>query len=281
MAECISPDVFQGKTLPEIEALQVWEGNKQRKLSELFKADEVKAESQTERVAVQVIGDVNKVRRIGLGMKSGEIIINGDVGMHLGEEMKGGKITVHGNVGAWAASMMKGGNIEVYGNASDYLAAPYRGCTEGMHGGMVVVHGNVGTEAGAHMKKGTIKIYGGAGQFLGLHMVDGTIYAMGDCERRAGACMVGGKIVVGGHLESVLPSFTIDSIRPRAKIDENEVAEGPFYVFLGDITENGNGKLYVLQGPESAPELLREISVRKRFDQHIFKRKPSGVAVAG
>jgi formylmethanofuran dehydrogenase subunit C len=245
LAQFISPDTFQGKTLPEIEALQVWEGNKQKKLSELFKLDEVNEENQTESVAIQVFGDVSKVRRIGSGMKSGEITINGDAGMHLGEEMKGGKITVHGNAGGWVGSMMKGGSIEVRGNAGDYLGAPYRGCPKGMQGGMVVIHGNVGNEAGAHMKKGTIKIYGGAGQFLGFRMVDGTIYAKGDCEGRAGACMVGGKIVIGGHLESILPSFTIDSIRPRVKIEESEVAEGPLYVFLGDLTENGNGKLYV------------------------------------
>lgn len=57
--------------------------------------------------------------------------------------------------------------------------------------------------------------------------------------------MTDGKIIVGGHLESVLPSFTIDAIRPKVKIEENEMAEGPLYVFLGDRVENGNGKLYV------------------------------------
>lgn len=248
LAECLNPDVFQGKTLPEIEALQVWEGNKKKKLGELFKIDGSKAENQTKSVAIQIFGDVGKVRRIGLEMKSGEITIYGNAGMHLGEEMKSGKITVHGDAGGWAGSMMKGGSIEVHGNADDYLAAPYRGCAEGMHGGMIIVHGNVGTEAGAHMKKGIIKIFGNAGQFLGFRMVEGTVYARGDCEGRAGACMVGGKIVIGGHLESVLPSFTIDSIKPRVKIDESEFADGPLYVFLGDLTENGNGKLYVSKG---------------------------------
>ena len=57
--------------------------------------------------------------------------------------------------------------------------------------------------------------------------------------------MTDGKIVVGGRLDSVLPSFTIDGIRPKVKIEEGEVAEGPLYVFLGDLAENGKGKLYV------------------------------------
>lgn len=245
LAECINPDVFQGMTLFEIETLEVWEGNKRRKLGELFKVEEVKTDNQTDSMAIQVLGDISKVRRIGLGMKSGEIVVNGDVGMHLGEEMKNGKITVHGNAGGWAGSMMKGGSIVVHGDVGDYLGAPYRGCTQGIRGGTIVVHGNAGTEAGAYMKKGTIKVHGNAGQFLGLRMAEGTIYAKGNCEARAGACMVGGKIVIDGHLESVLPSFTIDTIRPKVKIDETETAQGPFYVFLGDLTENGNGKLYV------------------------------------
>jgi formylmethanofuran dehydrogenase subunit C len=57
--------------------------------------------------------------------------------------------------------------------------------------------------------------------------------------------MTGGKIIIGGFLESVLPSFTIDSIKGKAKIGENEVAEGSFYLFIGDLVEHGDGKLYV------------------------------------
>ena len=228
-----------------MEALQVWEGNKQKKLGELFKIDEVKTGNDADIPALSISGDMSKVRRIGSGMKNGTITINGDAGMHLGEEMKGGNIIVQGNTGAWTGSMMKGGSIEIHGSAGDYVGAPYRGSTEGMHGGRIVIHGSAGNETGANMKKGIIKIYGNAGQFTGFRMHDGTIYVQGDCEGRTGACMVDGKIILGGRLESVLPSFTIDSIRPKVKIEENEVAEGPLYVFLGDLVENGNGKLYV------------------------------------
>ncbi|MGQ9507476.1 MAG: formylmethanofuran dehydrogenase subunit C, partial [Candidatus Bathycorpusculaceae bacterium] len=162
IAECIIPDLLQDKTTKEIEELKIWEGNKQKTLGELFKIEETRTENPQENEIITVNGNINNVRRIGASMKSGEIIIYGDVGMHLGEEMKGGKITVHGNVGGWAGSMMKGGTIEIHGNASDYLGAPYRGSSEGMHGGKIVVYGNVGNEAGAHMRKGVIKIYGRA-----------------------------------------------------------------------------------------------------------------------
>lgn len=139
---------------------------------------------------------------------------------------------------------MKGGAIEICGSAGDYVGAPYRGSGEGMKGGRIIVHGNVGHEAGAFMKKGIIKIYGSAGQFIGFRMRDGTIYVENDCGLRAGACMVGGKIVVGGMLASVLPTFSIDSIKPRVKIEE-EALEEAMYLFLGDVAESGNGKLYV------------------------------------
>jgi formylmethanofuran dehydrogenase subunit C len=178
-------------------------------------------------------------------MKIGEILIQGNVGMHLGAEMRGGKITVYGNAGGWAGSMMKDGMIEIHGNAGDYLASPYRGSTKGMHKGRILVHGNVGNEAGAYMKDGMIKILGSASQFLGLRMRGGTVYVKSECEGRAGACMAGGRIIIEGAVESILPSFTIDGIKKKAKVEEGEDAEGPFYVFLGDLAENGNGKLYV------------------------------------
>lgn len=245
IAECISPDVFQDNNREKIEKLKVWEGNKQRNLGELFKIEEVKTESPLDSTVITVCGDLSKVRRVGASMRSGEIIINGDVGMHLGEEMRGGRITVHGNVGGWAGATMKGGTIEIHGNAGDYLGAPYRGSSEGIRGGKIIVHENAGVEAGAHMRKGTIKIYGSTGQFVGFRMRGGTICVNKDCEGRAGACMTDGKIIIGGHLESLLPTFTIDNVKAKVKIEDEETVEGPFYVFLGDLAENGNGKLYV------------------------------------
>ncbi len=253
IAECINPDTFQEKTREEIEELKVWEGNKQKKLGELFKIEEIKTEIQSEKTVITIHGDVSEIRRIGAFMTDGEIVVNGNVGMHLGEEMKGGKITVHGNVGGWAGSMMKGGTVEIRGNASDYLGAPYRGSNEGMRGGKITVYGNVGNEAGAYMRKGIIKIYGNAGQFVGFRMRNGTIYVQKDCEGRAGACMTEGTIVIGGFLESVLPTFTIDGVKKKAKIEEGEVVEAPFYLFLGDLAENGKGKLYVAK--EKNPHL--------------------------
>jgi len=241
-AECISPDVFQGKDTAEIAKLPVYEGNRLKKLKDLFKIEEDGAVTPS----ITINGDVAEVRRIGQGMKTGEIVINGNAGMHLGEKMLGGKITANGDSGQWTGSAMKKGLIEIHGNANDYLASPYRGTSEGMKGGKIVVDGDVGSDSGAYMKGGLIKIKGSClGQFLGFHMSDGTIHVEKDATTRVGANMTGGKIVISGKIEEMMPTFTVDAVKPKVKIDETESAAGPFYVFLGDIAEKGTGKLFV------------------------------------
>jgi formylmethanofuran dehydrogenase subunit C len=95
------------------------------------------------------------------------------------------------------------------------------------------------------MRHGLIKVYGNVGQFAGMHMKDGTIFVGGNSEGRDGAEMTGGKVVVRGQVASVLPTFTIDSVKAKVKINGDQVT-GPFYLFTGD-TEDGEGKLYVSQ----------------------------------
>jgi formylmethanofuran dehydrogenase subunit C len=249
-AECINPDTFEGKDIAEIANLLVFEGNKQKKLSALFKIEEKNAKTPS----ITINGDLSEVRRIGMGMKNGEILINGNVGMHLGEKMVGGRITVNGNAAQWAGGSMKKGLIEIHGNAGDYLASPYRGSTEGMKGGKIVVDGDVGSDSGAYLHSGLIKIKGNnIGQFLGFHMSGGVIHVEKNASTRLGANMTGGKIIVSGYVEEVMPTFTIDNVKPKVKVEDTESAPGPFYVFLGDIAERGAGKLFVSK--ENNPQL--------------------------
>jgi len=223
--------------------LRLWEGNRQRNLSELFYI-EGEGSATPEKLTIQVLGDVHKVRRIGAGMSTGEIVIHRDAGIHLGEEMRGGRITVGGNADSWTGAMMKDGVIEVKGNVGDYVGAAYRGSVKGMRGGTIVIHGNAGNELGCFMRKGLIKVHGSVGQFVGTHMKNGTIFVRGNSDGRVGAEMTGGKIVVCGNVPSVLPTFSIDSVKPKVKINGEE-ATGPFYLFFGDLTEEGEGKIYI------------------------------------
>jgi formylmethanofuran dehydrogenase subunit C len=240
-AACISPDSFQDKKVAEIAKMPITEGNRNIMLGDLFEITEDPATSPS----ITINGDVSRVKRIGQGMKTGEIVINGSSGMHTGEKMAGGKITVNGSVGGWSGNDMKAGLIEVHGDGGDYLASPYRGTSTGMKGGMIVIDGNVGTDVGCYLHGGIIKIKGNAGRFLGYHMTDGTILVEKDSEVRAGACMTGGKIVLVGKVEEVMPTFTVDSVKPKVKVDDTTSVAGPFYVFLGDLGEHGTGKIFV------------------------------------
>jgi len=244
VAECINPGIFQGKASEEIGKLKIWEGNKEKRLRDLFMIREQR-ENRQNSAKIVMDGNISKVKRLGAYMKNGTIEIQGDVGMHLGEEMEGGEIDVNGNVGGWAGSMMKGGTIRIKGNADGHLGGPYRGSNKGMQGGKIEVHGNVGNEAGSYMRKGMIKIYGDAGQFTGVRISNGTIYVQGNCDERVGGSMTGGKIIIDGHVRAILPTFTIESVRSKVKIEDDEVGKGPYYLFTGDLSENGRGKLYV------------------------------------
>jgi formylmethanofuran dehydrogenase subunit C len=240
-AACISVDVLAGKTVKEIAAMSITEGKETITMGDAF---DIKEDKKVETPAITLNGDFSRVKRIGQGMKTGEIVINGDAGMHTGEKLSGGKIIVNGNVGGWSGSEMKKGLLEVHGDAGDYLASPYRGTSTGMKGGLITVDGNVGTDVATWMQGGTIKIKGSAGRFLGYHMSDGTIYVEKGCDIRAGACMTGGKIIINGTMELMMPTFTIDSVKPKVKVDAEQTAQGPFYVFLGDMAEHGTGKIF-------------------------------------
>ncbi|MDR2203464.1 MAG: formylmethanofuran dehydrogenase subunit C [Nitrososphaerota archaeon] len=243
-AECINADTFTGKTIEEIKKLTITEGKETITLNDAFNITEDKT---TKTPNITLTGDFSKVKRIGQGMKTGEIIINGNAGMHTGEKLSGGKIIINGNAGGWTGCEMKKGTIEIHGNSGDYTASTYRGTSTGMKGGSIIIDGNVGTNVGCYLQGGIIKIKGSAGRYLGYHMSDGAIYVEKNCASRAGAFMTGGKIIINGTIELMMPTFTIDSIKPKVKIDATQNAHGPFYVFLGDIAEHGTGKIFALK----------------------------------
>ncbi|MEM1538354.1 MAG: formylmethanofuran dehydrogenase subunit C [Candidatus Nezhaarchaeales archaeon] len=246
-AKCISPDVFAGKSLSDIRALPVYEGNTKRALIDLFNIEGNPGATSAE-TAIVIRGDAWKVRRIGEGMSNGKIIVEGRVGAYLGLKMKGGTITVKGDAESWLGAKMKGGTIEVFGNAGDCVGGAFRGegPGRGMSGGTIIIHGNVGAEAGRGMGGGTIVVDGNAAFLPGVDMVGGAVGIKGDCQGKAGARMRGGRVVIGGFLPSVLPSFYVDEVRESIKVGPEKMA-GPFYVFVGDVLADVKcrGRLFV------------------------------------
>jgi len=243
-ADAITPDGLAEKTLAEVRDLPVWEGNRRLSLSELFEVGIEGSEGQEPQVELD--GDFSKVRYIGKGMKGGSINVNGPVGNHLGERMDGGRIVVKGDVGSWLGGAMKNGSIEVFGNVGDCVGLPYRGSRRAMRGGMIVVHGNAGDEVGTSMREGLIQVDGDVGQFAGAGTSGGSILVRGNSAGRLGPGMKAGRIVLLGHVDSILPSFTVDEARPQVRVGEERL-KGPFLVFQGDLNERGSGRLFVMK----------------------------------
>ncbi|MBS7644932.1 formylmethanofuran dehydrogenase subunit C [Candidatus Bathyarchaeota archaeon] len=237
----VAPDNLDGKPLDEIRGLMLWEGNRRIPLGEVFDMEKVDGGGLT------ILGDLSKARRLGYMMRSGEIKVRGNAGLYVGEAMRGGMITVEGDAGAWLGSRMAGGEIVVEGDAGDFVGSSYRGSREGMRKGIIKVKGDAGDEVGCWMRGGLIWIEGNVGCFPGIHMIDGTIFIGGDCQGRAGAEMLGGRIIIQGRVSTVLPSFRTSDLKGKVKVDDTPI-QGPFYVFEGDLNEDGSGRLYVNKG---------------------------------
>lgn len=237
------PEKLTNHAPNKIANIPLHEGNRIIKVKDLFT---IKTEDAGKGDEVHFIGNFRQSRRIGLQMTQGVITVHGDGGLYLGEELNGGSIYVHGNTGSWTGTRMKDGLIEVEGNSEHYLGSSYRGSREGMKGGKILIHGSVGDETGCWLNGGIIHIKGSASYFTGIHMNGGTILVEQGCGDRAGAEMVAGTIIILGELEAVLPSFQISDIRSSAKIGADRI-EGPFYMFEGDINENGQGRIYALK----------------------------------
>lgn len=218
--------------------LPIWLGKEQRPLGDLFDIDgEVSNESKDQ---IIVFRNANRLmKRIGLKMTSGTIIVDGIAGDHVGSQMSGGKIVVEHDAGQYAGMEMSGGELEIKGNASNYLGAAYWGNWEGMTGGYILVHGSVGHEAASWMKNGFIEIKGSAGNFLGCHMTSAKalILVRGSAGRRSGGEMTRGTIVCCGTAE-ILPSFKHIGQAPSFSSESyNLEIAGPFEQYHGDYAE--------------------------------------------
>ncbi len=199
-AETITPDGFLGKSAAEIAALPVALGNQMACLGDFFAIDGDGAPDIT------LEGDLAGVKAIGKGMTQGQIVIHGNVGMHLGAGMRGGSILVDANAGDWAGAEMRGGQIHIQGNAGHGLGGAYRGSPKGMNRGLIVVDGHAGNEAGSAMRRGLIVIGGDCGDFTGAFMIAGTILVGGRLGERTGAGLKRGTIVAY-EPPRLLPSF--------------------------------------------------------------------------
>ncbi|MGC9444238.1 MAG: formylmethanofuran dehydrogenase subunit C [Candidatus Methanospirareceae archaeon] len=236
--DALTPDQLFGKNEAEIKAVKVWWGNREENTGDLFEVSVAGDATSADGVKIVFEGNLTRVKRIGAGMKAGEIEARGDVDMHAGAMMEGGKLVVKGNAHCWAGREMRGGEIVIEGNAHDNLCAMYRGEMTGMTGGKVTVFGNAGELTGQYMAGGEILIKGNADRLAGLNMKGGKLTIEGNAQW-PGADMTGGEIMVKGATE-MMPTFKF--------LETTAVDSTEYKKYLGDFAmgeRKAKGTLYV------------------------------------
>lgn len=150
---------------------------------------------------------------LGTGLKTGTLIIKGDVADQTGLYLCGGKIIVEGNAENATGSGMTLGEIELRGNAKYFTGRGLRGgritvlkSVKGFTGshmvaGDIIIHGDTEECTGEFMSGGSILVKGSTTKyFLGEFMAGGVITVELDAGNLTGSCMEEGLIIVGGNV---------------------------------------------------------------------------------
>jgi len=252
--EGITPDTLRGKSVAEIEQLEMFEGNVKSRVADFFTVSGTADDEIHEWE-----GDLSGVHWLGTRMQSGKILILGNGGRHIGSEMRGGEIHVQGSAGDWVGGELHGGLIHVRGKAGHLVGAAYRGSAKGMTKGTILIGGDAGNEIGHSMRRGLIAIGGGIGDLAGINMLAGSILLFGDSGIRHGAGMKRGTIAfLGSQAPPILPTFRrACRYRPEAmavmlrhlrRLDfacDEALFAATFDLFNGDFLTGGRGEILI------------------------------------
>lgn len=256
-AEVISSDALKGLSESEAAALPVYHGNRKVTLGEFFDVSGKVGDSDG---LVEVEGDLSRIKLIGHSMSGGRLVINGDVGAHLGASMSGGDIVVEGNAGDWVGREMSGGRIVISGNAGHMVGSAVRGSSAGVQGGEIIIHGNALNEVGNGMRRGLIAVGGDTQDFTGVNMLAGTVIVLGKLGMRPGAGMKRGSIIAMERTE-LLPTFTYNAtlqpdiirfylfhLRKLGMSINDECISGDYERWSGDSLELNKGEILMYAG---------------------------------
>jgi formylmethanofuran dehydrogenase subunit C len=174
----------------------------------------------------------------------------------VGCAMTSGEIHVEGNVGIQAGRLMRGGALEIAGNAGERLGGPLAGEMAGMRGGVVVVRGDAGARAGDRLRRGTIIVEGKAGSHAGSRMIAGTLIVRGRAGPLPGYLMARGTIVIAEGCDSLSPTFAdcgahrlvatallADFVKPYSA-GTAALLRRPWRRLLGDMAVIGKGEIF-------------------------------------
>jgi len=197
----LTPERLADMSLDAIQRLPLAYGKRKMPLAEWF---DVRGAVET-RIVIE--GGCPRLDRIGAGMQSGTIRIEGAAGAYLGIGMRGGLIELQGSADAYAGSGMTGGLVRIAADAGDFVGAALPGEHRGMRGGVVIVSGRLGDRAGDHMRRGLILAEGACGDYCGARMQGGTIAILGACGTHPGFAMHRGTVLFAGSAPSPGPTF--------------------------------------------------------------------------
>lgn len=247
------PDQLKDRRPQDIGALKLWSGRRQVPVGELF------AISGDDPSRLVIRNASAALERIGAGMSSGCIEVEGNAGAYLGREMRGGKIHVRGHCGDFCASRMRAGFIQVDGDVEDFLGAAVTGERQGMSGGMVLVKGNAGDRAGDRLRRGTILIEGSAGDYCCSRMIAGTVAVLGDIGKSIGFAMRRGTLLLANE-PATYPATFVDAgahnlgfltlwVRELRSLDSPFAHLDPtrqrVHRHVGDVACGGHGEVLV------------------------------------
>jgi formylmethanofuran dehydrogenase subunit C len=205
---------------------------------------------------LRIEGGSERFDRVGYGMTSGQIRIEGDVGIQAGRLMNGGTLWIDGKAGPWAASGMTGGSVEVAGSVGDRVGGPLAGETVGMRGGVVVVRGDAGERAGDRLRRGLIVIEGKAATYAGSRMIAGTLIVRGRAGPLPGYLMNRGTLVLCDGCDVLSPTFADSGVhalvvhsllaafvRPYSR-ETAALLQRPWRRLIGDMAVTGKGEIF-------------------------------------
>ncbi|MDO5825047.1 MAG: formylmethanofuran dehydrogenase subunit C [Methanosphaera sp. rholeuAM130] len=240
----VLPELLYDKSIDEIEDTLLYQGNRQKKLSEFFKIDIRGSCEDASDCKLVINGKLDRIKYIANKMSCGMIIANGDVDLHAGSMMSGGHLIVNGNAESYLGREMTGGLIEVKGSVREFCGSSYVGEWRGMNGGSIIIEADAGKQLADCMLKGHIHVKGNCDILPGVHMAGGFIQIDGDVESWPGGQMKKGTIVVNGHIKDMLQGFKLKEIVHTPLIN-GRYFFGRYKLYIGDIGANGKGQLWV------------------------------------
>lgn len=163
---------------------------------------------------------------LAVGLKHGEVDIEGNAGDYLAALNAGATIHVSGNGGKYVADNMNSGTVIIDGNA-EYGAAQY------CYGGTVVIRGNAGDFTGTMNKGAVIIITGDAGNEVGTYMLKGDLIVVGNAGENFANYLIRGSVYLGGEYRSMgnntkqVPMTEEDVLRLRALFETYQINADP------------------------------------------------------